>query len=85
MSLAQTFNETNQEDLEIIIQRYNFYKKKILQPLNNGHYLNCICSYNDQCYSKSKDFCSCYYIDRFPKDLCDEIVEKFGLEYMLNF
>lgn len=83
---CQTFNEKKQDDLRIIMQRYNYYGKQILQPLRNQHYINCVWSNDQQCNQlTSKDFCSCYYIERFPRQLCLDIVDKFGLEYMLNF
>lgn len=81
---SSKYDSEKQFDLEIIKQRYNFYKSQLIQPMRNQHYINCIWS-NDQCYQvTSKDFCSCYYIKRFPKQLCCEIVDKFGFEYMMK-
>lgn len=80
---SNKFNNEMQTDLNIIKQRYNFYKSKFLQTFRNQHYVNCIW-YNDQqfMYVMPKDYCSCHYIERFPQQLCNEIVERFGLEYM---
>lgn len=85
--ISQTFNEKKKQDeLRIIIQRYNYYKKHIDQPIRNQHYINCVWSNDQQCNQlTSIDLCSCYYIERFPRQLCLNIVDKFGLEYMLYF
>lgn len=82
--LIETLNEEKRNDLEVIKQRYDYYIKRALQPLRNNHYANCIRPNYDQYNSTSKDFCECHYLERLPKELCFEIVEKFGLS-MLNF
>lgn len=80
---------TNQkkDELDVLIQRYEYYIKKIKLPLRNQHYINCVWSNDDQyekCEQMSTNFCSCYYMKNFPKRLCMDIVETFGLEYMLH-
>lgn len=85
MKHSKIFSEEKQYDIEIIKQRYDFYKNQIELPLKNQHYTNCIWS-EDQLHQhvSMNDFCSCYYIQRFPKQLCNEIIDKFGLEYMMK-
>lgn len=75
-----------QNELEIILQRFNFYKKQFYQPMRNGHYINCIWS-NDVRFNHvtHMDFCSCYHIQKFPRVMCSDIVETIGLGYILNF
>lgn len=85
MRQSYKFNDEKQYDLKIIVQRYNYYKNQIIQPIRNQHYINCTWSNDDQCRQvTSNDFCECFYIERFPRQLCFEIVDKFGMEYMLN-
>lgn len=76
--------EQDREKLYILIQRFDYYKKSIMQPLRNQHYINCVWT-SDISQQVSRDFCSCYYIDLFPKKMCEEIVEMFGMDYMLHF
>lgn len=69
--------QKNRNDYEIVLQRYNYYKRQFLQPMRNKHYVNC--------ETPSSDVCSCYYGDRFIKNLCLEIVDTIGFDYILNF
>lgn len=72
-----------EDEFNIILQRYNYYKKQLTQS-KNGHYVNCVWSSNKFCEESKNDLCSCYYIDRFSIKLCSDIVNTIGLEYMLN-
>lgn len=77
---------SKEDEFNIFLQRYHYYKKHFSQSMINGHYKDCILL-NQKSYNliKSIDFCNCFYIQMFPRKLCLEISESIGLEYMLNF
>lgn len=84
--LTPELNEEKCQDVQTVIQRFNYYRNEIILPLRNQHFISCVWSneeFTDQL--TSTDFCSCYYIERFPRKMCIDIVDKFGLEYMLHF
>lgn len=73
-----------QNEYDVISQRYKYFKKQYILPIKNNHYRNC--PFSISCYEiKSNDFCSCYYGQIFIKNLCCEILELIGYEYMINF
>lgn len=75
-----------QHEFDIITQRYQYFKKHYELPLNNDHFTNCIWSNDISCKETTKtDFCSCYYAQKTIKNLCFEIIELIGLEYIINF
>lgn len=81
---TETMNRKESE-YEIFLDRYLHYKQ-IMQPIRNQHYISCIWSNDELCEQvKPTDFCSCYYIEKFPRKLCVDIVEAIGLDYMLHF
>lgn len=85
MKHSKIFSEERGRDIEIIRERYNFYKKQIDQPWKNQHFTNCTWSGdNSHNQETSNDFCGCYYMQRFPSQLCSEIVDIYGFEYMLK-
>lgn len=83
---TQKLNKRHLE-FEIILERYNYYKKKVQMHQRNGHYIDCV-SYNDAvCEACLTDdiVCSCYYIKEFPARLCKEIINLIDFDYIANF
>lgn len=75
-----------QYEYDIITQRYQYFKKMYEFPLKNNHFTNCIWSNDISCkVITNTDLCSCYYAYKFLKNLCFEIIELIGFEYILNF
>lgn len=82
---VETINKKHDE-FEVILQRYNYFKLKIQITQSNDHYIDCTFPYKEAVSEiSSKDFCSCYYIEQFYENLCQEIVNLIGLEYIINF
>lgn len=82
---TQTLNK-NHSEFEILLQRYKYFKLKIQTIKRNGHYTDCTFSYKDStCEKELIDYCSCYYIERFPENLSHEIIKLIGSEYIINF
>lgn len=75
-----------QDEFKIITQRYQYFKRQNMLPIKNSHYSNCVWSNDDSCKDvKSTDFCNCYYAQKCLKNLCFEIIELIGIEYIINF
>lgn len=54
--------------------------------MRNNHFINCVWSNDILGKTQSDyDFYCCFYGERFIKNLCSEIVDLIGLEYIINF
>lgn len=71
-------------EYEIILQRYNYYKKKVEKVQNISHFTECNLQgiITDE---STFDFCNCYYLKNFPVKLCQEIIDQIGFDYIKHF
>lgn len=77
-------NKYHHEFLITIHNVINIFKSSIIMlPMKNNHYTDCVWSNDISC--TPIDFCSCFYAEKFIKNLCFEIIELIGMEYMINF
>jgi len=75
-----------ENELDVILQRYNYFQKHYKLPLRNNHFNNCVWCNDITCEKLTdSDFCSCFYGIRFINNLCFEIIDLIALEYIVNF
>lgn len=73
-----------QDEFDMISQRYELFKKQYSLPIKTI-IIQIVIGVMPRKQITSTDFCGCYYAQIFIKNICFEIRELIGIEYIINF